>query len=94
MNPRVTDVQPNNDYSLNLRFANGEIRVFDVLPYLEKGLFQQLRDRGVFNSVRPFLGSIQWSNGLDLCPDTLYLDSLPLTSVASGKPQTGLGEAA
>ena len=44
-------------------------------PYLEKGLFSQLKDRRVFNSVRPFLGSVQWENGLDLCPDTLYLDS-------------------
>jgi hypothetical protein len=22
--------------------------------------------------VRPFLGSIQWKGGQDLCPDTLY----------------------
>ena len=44
-------------------------------PYLEKGQFSRLKDRRVFNSVKPFLGSVQWENGLDLCPDTLYLDS-------------------
>jgi hypothetical protein len=31
--------------------------------------------RVIGNSVKPFLGSIQWSNGVDLCPDTLYLES-------------------
>ena len=75
MNPRVKEVHPNNDYTLSLIFDNGEEGVFDVSPYLERGIFSQLKDRRIFNSVRPFLGSIQWENGLDLCPDTLYLDS-------------------
>ena len=76
MNPRVKEVRPRKDYTLSLVFDNGEEGVFDVSPYLEKGLFSQLKDRRVFNSVKPFLGSVQWENGLDLCPDTLYLDSL------------------
>ena len=52
--------------------VNGEEGVFDVSPYLEKGLFSRLKDRIVFNSARPFPGSVQWENGLDLCPDMLY----------------------
>ncbi len=83
MNPRVKEVRPNDDYTLSLIFDNGEKGVFDVSPYLNKGIFSQLKDRGVFNSVRPFLGSIQWENGLDLCPDTLYLDSDRLTKSSS-----------
>jgi hypothetical protein len=75
VNPRVTEVRPSDDYTLILTFDNGEVGIFDVSPYLNMGLFRHLRDRSVFNSVRPFLGSIQWNNGLDLCPDTLYLDS-------------------
>ncbi len=80
MNPRVVEVKPNPDYSLTLKFTNGEVRRFDVRPYLEKGNFKELQDVRLFNSVKPSLGSIQWLNGLDLCPDTLYLDSLPLSS--------------
>ena len=75
MNPRVKEVHPNSDYTLSLTFDNGEEGVFDVSPYLDKGIFYQLKDRNIFNSVKPFFGSIQWGNGLDLCPDTLYLDS-------------------
>jgi hypothetical protein len=76
MYPRVKDVKPNPDYTLTLTFMNGEVKVFDVKPYLDKGIFRELRDKSLFNSVKPFLGSIQWQHGQDLCPDTLYLDSV------------------
>ena len=75
MNPRITHVVPNSDYTITLLFDNGEERVFDMTPYLDKGVFRELRDKHLFNSVRPFLGSIRWKNGQDLCPDTLYLES-------------------
>ena len=77
MNPRVTHVKPEQNFSLLLTFTNGEVKRFDVKPYLEIGIFKELQDVSVFNSVKPFLGSIQWSNGVDLCPDTLYMESLP-----------------
>jgi len=76
MYPRVKDVRPAADYTLTLTFSNGEVKVFDVKPYLDKGIFRELRDPALFNSVRPFLGSIQWRHGQDFCPDTLYLDSM------------------
>ena len=77
MNPRVSAVEPNSDYTLILTFTNGEVRTFDVKPYLDTGIFRELWNKSLFNSVRPFLGSIQWKNGQDFCPDTLYLDSVP-----------------
>ena len=75
MNPDVIKVKPRKDYTLLLTFKNGEKKVFDVKPYLDKGIFRELKDESLFKTVRPFLGSIQWKNGQDLCPDTLYLDS-------------------
>lgn len=75
MNPRVTHVKPERDFSLMLTFSNGEVKSFDVKPYLAIGIFKELKDLSMFNSVKPFLGSIQWANGVDLCPDTLYLES-------------------
>jgi hypothetical protein len=75
MNPRVKDVKPNSNYTLILTFTNNEVKIFDMKPYLDKGIFKELKDINLFNSVKPFLGSIQWKNGQDLCPDTLYLDS-------------------
>jgi len=90
MNPRVKAVTPHPDYTLTLVFANDEVKTFDVKPYLNKGIFRELQDLAVFNSVKPFLGSIQWQNGQDLCPDTLYLDSVP----APNADHTGNGDKA
>jgi hypothetical protein len=74
MNPRVKNVKPSQDFTLLITFNNGEEKCFDVKPYLGIGTFKELKDVSMFNSVKPFLGSIQWANGLDLCPDTLYLE--------------------
>jgi len=80
MYPRVKDVKPQDDYQILLTFDNEELKVFDMKPYINKGFFKQLQDKNYFNTVKPFMDSIQWKNGQDLCPDTLYLDSQSLTS--------------
>ena len=76
MNPEVINVKPEKDYTLHLWFTNGEEGVLDMKPYLDKGIFRELRDLSMFNSVRPCIGTIQWANEADLCPDTVYLDSV------------------
>lgn len=75
MYPRVKDVKPTDDYKLILTFTNDEVKIFDVTPYLDQGFFKQLKDKNYFKSVKPFIDSIQWQNGQDFCPDTLYLES-------------------
>lgn len=87
MNPRVKAVKANSDYTLTLTFTNDEVKIFDVKPYLDKGIFRELQDIGLFYSVRPCLGSIQWKNGQDFCPDTLYLDSVNISSEADAPPE-------
>lgn len=79
MNPRVKEVRPNPDYTITLVFTNDEVKMFDVRPYLDRGNFRALRDSRIFNLVRPSLGSIHWPGGQDFCPDTLYLESIPLS---------------
>ena len=92
MNPRVKAVKPNPDHTITLLFTNGETRCFDVRPYLDKGILRELKDLRNFNSVRPFLGSVQWQNGQDFCPDTLYLDSVPAVRSSSTGRQEGRTE--
>jgi len=76
MNPRVKAVEPRPDYMLLLTFNNNESRIFDVKPYLSTGIFTELRDATIFNLVKTFNGSVLWPGDLDLCPDTLYEDSI------------------
>ena len=75
MNPRVKAVQILDDYKLLLTFNNNEEKVFDVKPYLSYGIFTELKNTAVFNSVKAVDGTIQWINEADFCPDTLYLES-------------------
>ncbi|MCX6157037.1 MAG: DUF2442 domain-containing protein [Ignavibacteriota bacterium] len=77
MNPRVKYVKPLESYKLELEFDNGEKKLFDVSPFLKIGKFSELKNDNMFKSVVSYLGSIQWSNGLDLCPDTLYENGVP-----------------
>jgi hypothetical protein len=37
-----------------------------------------LKDESAFRSVHPWHGAVQWAGGQDICPDTLYEDSVPL----------------
>lgn len=76
MNPRVNNVRPLDNYQLEIEFENGEKKLFDVTTFLTIGKFVELKNGSVFKSVVPYLGSIQWSNGLDLCPDTLCEDGV------------------
>jgi len=82
MNPYVLDVQPLDDYLLDITFENGERRIFDVKPYLQRGVFVRLQNRATFQAVRVISGSVEWPGGLDLSYDTLYLESHPVTDTA------------
>lgn len=76
----VIDVKPLQDYMLQLTFDNKEIREFDVKPYLNHGIFSDLTDLTIFNSVYVSFDSIEWKNGADLDPETLYQESTPISS--------------
>jgi hypothetical protein len=74
MNPRVVTVIPNDDYTLNIKFENGEEKIFNIRPFLNFGVFKELKDLSYFKKVKPFMGTISWPDGQDICPDTLYLE--------------------
>ena len=68
----VTDVKPLKNYQLLLTFENNEIKIFDMKPYLDKGIFSELKDEKKFRSVRVSFDSIEWCNQADLDPEFLY----------------------
>ena len=77
---KVVSVTPQDDYSLILIFENGEQRVFDVRPYLDKGIFFELKDLNYFRRVRVAFNTVQWPHEQDFAPETLYLESRALAS--------------
>lgn len=73
----VIDVQPFPDYLLRLTFKNGEQKVFDMKPYLDIGIFQELKNEQIFKSAKVSFDTVEWENKADIDPETLYHGSIP-----------------
>lgn len=78
MNPRVKDVTPTDDYKLIITFTNGEQKIFDCKPLLNFGVFEELKDLTYFRCASAAVGTVVWPHEQDICPDTLYSDSVPV----------------
>ncbi len=75
MNPRVTAVTPLEGHVLLLQFNDGARRRLDVRPYLTYPVFARLRDLEFFALARADHGTVSWPAGIDLDPDSVYLES-------------------
>ena len=73
MNPTVVTVKPENNYKLSITFDNGEKRLFDVTPFLDKGIFSELKNIDYFKKVKVAFGAIEWPHEQDFSKDTLYM---------------------
>jgi hypothetical protein len=76
MNPRVKFVSTSSDYKLHIEFTNGERGIYDCSPFLDFGVFSELKDLNYFKLARVIDGTVAWPHEQDICPDTLYLDSI------------------
>ena len=85
MNPYVKRVRPLDDYQLEVKFENGELRIFDMKPYLQRGVFVRLQNRAAFQAARVVAGSVEWPGEVDLSYDTLYLESRPIMEAAAAE---------
>ena len=72
----VKKVKPYPGYKLILTFENGEERLFDMSPYLDLGIFKELKDLNMFNTVRVSFDTIEWANEADFDPEALYEKSV------------------
>lgn len=84
MFPKVVQVIPTKDYSIYVYFEDGKIVYYDMLPMIEKEVFQPLKNLDVFmNACTVMNDTLAWdiqgnrdnTACLDIDPDTLY--SLP-----------------
>jgi hypothetical protein len=73
----VTQVKVLSDYRLYLEFDNGERRIFDMAPYMEKRPFIRLKGTHLFNLAKVDYGTVVWPGNIDIAPETLYDRSVP-----------------
>jgi Protein of unknown function (DUF2442) len=77
---KVLSAIAHDDFTLDLKFEDGSVRRFDVKPYLEYGIFKELKDQSYFKKVGVAFGTVQWPNEQDISPETLYLESTVIES--------------
>jgi len=49
-----------------------DLRNFLDDPRIQGTVFEPLRDPAFFTQVQLVMGAVQWANGADLAPDTMY----------------------
>ena len=71
---RVVKAKACGAHSLDLTFEDGTRKRVNVLPLLEGPVFEPLRDPKYFATVEldSVAGTVVWSNGADIAPETLY----------------------
>lgn len=61
------------DYKIRVTLSNGKTGIFDVSPYLDKGIFTELKDYSYFKRARIEFGTIVWPNEQDFSPETIEI---------------------
>ena len=74
----VKVVKPLPDYRLYVEIADGRRGIFDVKPYLDHGVFRELRNLAYFNQVSIVLGALTWPRQQDIAPETLLAEFVPV----------------
>jgi hypothetical protein len=72
----VKAVKPMPDYRIYVEIENGCKGIFDLKPYLDRGVFRELRDIHYFNSVGIMFGAVTWPNEQDIAPETLLAEMI------------------
>jgi hypothetical protein len=61
------------DHRIKVSLSNGKNGIFDVKPYLNRGVFEELKDYDYFRRVRIECGTITWPNEQDFSPETIEI---------------------
>ena len=78
LNPRVKQVIPTDNFELVITFNNGEKKIFDAKTLFQYPMYQPLKNIDFFKLVKADNMCVYWNDEVDICPDTLYSQSVLL----------------
>ena len=73
----IISVKTHDDYTLELVFENGERRLFDMKPFLDRKPFAKLLNSTLFFKASVHYGTVTWPGNIDIAPETLWTRSVP-----------------
>ncbi len=73
MIPDVIAFEILSDYKIKVTLSTGKTGIFNVTPYLDKGIFTELKDYNYFKRARIDFGTIVWPNEQDFSPETIEI---------------------
>ncbi|MEI9903111.1 MAG: DUF2442 domain-containing protein [Asticcacaulis sp.] len=68
----ISEVKPQKDFSLDVRFADGLTGKVRFLPSFFRGVFAHLTDATSFGQVMLVDGVVTWPGDLELAPDAMH----------------------
>ena len=68
----VKEVQPKQDYTLLLTFADGTRKIYDARTLLNKPIYSQLKNITFFLRAKAEYGTVIWNDDIDIAPEHLY----------------------
>ena len=74
----VVSVRVLPEFHLELEFNNGERRKFDMRPLLLMKPWVRVATPVLFDRVQVGYGTVVWPGEIDVAPETLYDDSVPI----------------
>ncbi len=73
----VAQVEVLPDYVLLVTFRDGVRKLYDMKPQLY-GAFEVLKEVSFFNRATALHGCVVWSDLLDIAPEELYFNGVPV----------------
>ena len=74
--PKISSVKPGRDKMLLVTFDNGDQKIYDCMPLLQRKPFRPLQDESVFRCVHTDSHGygVLWNDDIDLAESELWLN--------------------